>query len=71
MHLFHTGASYNIADFISAGYRELIVRNIGTIPSYLFDENFFTTIDSCTNDCDERRCRLCFDIMAQIKRING
>ena len=71
MHIFDTDASYNIADFISSGYCKIIDENIGAIPSHLFDDSFFTTVENCTMNCSERECRLCFDMMERIKEVNG
>jgi hypothetical protein len=71
MHIFDTDASYNIADFINAGYFDVIDQKIGEIPSHLFDDNFFTTVENCTMNCSERCCRLCFDMMEKIKEVNG
>jgi len=71
MHVFNTGASYNIIDFITAGYGDIIERNIGRIPSHLFDDNFFTTVENCTMNCEERGCRLCFDMMEKVREVNG
>jgi hypothetical protein len=69
--IFDTGKSYNVAEFISAGYREILFKKVGEIPSDLFDDNFFDVTDSCTMNCEERRCRLCFDMMDKIKRFNA
>lgn len=71
IHVFNTNASYNIIDFISAGYGDIIERNIGKIPSHLFDDNFFTTVENCSMNCDERGCRLCFDMMEKVRDVNG
>lgn len=71
MHVFETGASYNIADFISSGYPDLIDQEIGEIPSHLFDDAFFETVENCTMNCSERGCRLCNDMMDKIKEVNG
>jgi hypothetical protein len=71
MHIFNTNTSYNINDFISSGYGGIIDQNIGGIPSHLFDDNFFTTVENCKMDCSERGCRLCFDMMERIKKENG
>ncbi|KFZ45224.1 hypothetical protein KD27_00650 [Smithella sp. D17] len=71
MHVLNTNASYNIVDFITAGYGDIIDQNIGEIPSHLFDDNFFSTVENCAMNCDERQCRLCFDMMDKIKEVNG
>jgi hypothetical protein len=71
MHIFNADASYNIADFINAGYISIIGEKIGKIPSHLFDDDFFTTVENCTMDCSERSCHLCFDMMEKIKAVNG
>jgi hypothetical protein len=67
MRAFFSDTSYNIVDFICGGYRERLVREIGEIPSHLFNDNFFNTLDNCAMDCDKRGCRLCFDMMEKIK----
>ena len=71
IHIFNTNTSYNITDFISSGYGGIIDQNIGEIPSHLFDDNFFTAVENCTMDCNDRECRLCFDMMEKIKEVNG
>ncbi len=71
MHIFNTDASYNVADFINAGYLNIIGETIGEIPSHLFDDKFFTTVENCTMDCVERSCNLCFDMMEKVKAVNG
>ncbi|HNZ65198.1 MAG TPA: hypothetical protein PKJ10_05115 [Smithella sp.] len=71
MHIFDTDASYNIADFINAGYFSLIGEKIGDVPSHLFDDDFFTTVEHCTMNCSERSCNLCFDMMEKIKAVNS
>ncbi len=67
---FLNGTSYNIVDFIGAGYQMYLVRDVGRIPSHLFDETFFNTVEKCRMDCKERRCTLCFDKMRQIKQLS-
>jgi hypothetical protein len=71
LHVFDTNASYNIIDFMGTGYLSIIDENIGAIPSHLFDDNFFTTVENCTMNCNERGCRLCFEMMERIKEVNG
>lgn len=71
MHIFNTDASYNIVDFINSGYYSVIAEKIGKIPSHLFDDDFFTTVENCTMDCSERSCNLCYDMMEKIKAVNG
>lgn len=71
MRIFDTNASYNVAEFITSGYRDLVEQNIGPIPSHLFDDDFFSAVEDCTMNCDERKCRLCFDMMEKIKAVNG
>ncbi len=61
---------YNIVDFIGAGYQMYLARDIGRIPSYLFDDRFFETVQSCTMDCKERGCSFCFSKMEQIMRLS-
>jgi len=62
--------SYNIVDFLGAGYQMFLARDVGMVPSYLFDDTFFNTIQACTMDCRERNCNLCFDLMRHIKNIS-
>jgi len=71
MRIFETDASYNIADFISSGYLNLIDQNIGEIASHLFDDDFFTVVENCTMNCSERGCRLCYEMMEKIREVNG
>jgi hypothetical protein len=71
MRIFETNASYNIVDFISSGYGNIISEKIGKIPSHLFDDSFFDTVENCTMNCNERECRLCFDMMEKIRETNG
>jgi len=61
---------YNIVDFIGAGYQMFLARDVGLVPSYLFDDAFFNTIQECSMDCRERNCTLCFDLMRHIKNIS-
>lgn len=67
---YENGTPYNIVDYIGAGYQMHLARDIGWIPSSLFDDGFFDTIQSCHMDCEARRCTLCFDVMRVIKRRN-
>ena len=71
MHLYNTNASYNVADFITSGYIKIIETYIGAIPSHVFTDDFFETVDHCTMNCQERGCRLCFDVMDEIRAMNG
>lgn len=71
MNIFDTGASYNVAEFISAGYRDLLFEKIGWIPSDVFDHEFFDIADNCTMNCEERGCRRCFEMMEKIERFNA
>jgi hypothetical protein len=71
MRVFHTDASYNVIDFMGTGYLSIIDENIGAIPSHLFDDHFFTTVENCAMNCSERGCRLCFDMMEKVKQVNG
>jgi len=71
MRVFETNASYNVVDFMGTGYLSLIDENIGAVPSHLFDDDFFTAVENCTMDCNERGCRLCFDMMEKVKKMNG
>ncbi|WP_045213912.1 hypothetical protein [Desulfonatronovibrio magnus] len=65
---YHNGTTYNVVDFIGAGYQMYLARDIGKIPSYLFDDDFFNTLQGCKMDCKERQCRYCFSKMEQIMR---
>lgn len=67
---FSKGTSYNVVDYIGAGYQMYLARDIGWIPSHLFDDTFFDTLENCRMDCNERRCTLCFEKMGQIKRLS-
>jgi hypothetical protein len=67
---FFNNKPYNIVDFIGAGYQVYLNRDIGWIPSDLFDEYFFNTVQNCTMNCQERGCSLCFDKMKIIRRLN-
>lgn len=67
---FTNDTSYNVVDFIGAGYQMYLVRDIGPVPSHLFDDAFFEHIQSCSMDCQKRRCSLCFDKMDQIKQLS-
>jgi hypothetical protein len=71
MHLFETGDSYNVTDFISSGYYNLINREIGAIPSHLFNDAFFETVENCKMNCSEMGCYLCYEMMDNIKQVNG
>lgn len=61
---------YDIVDFIGAGYQMYLARDVGRIPSDLFDDHFFDTIQDCRLDCRQRGCSLCFDIMNTVKRMS-
>ncbi len=61
---------YNIVDFIGAGYQEFLARDIGYIPSTVFDQDFIATLQGCKMDCQKRGCTLCFEKMRQIKSIS-
>jgi hypothetical protein len=61
---------YNVVDFIGAGYQTFLARDVGDIPSDLFDDTFFDTVQSCKMDCRERGCFLCFEMMDRIKRLS-
>ncbi|SLM32975.1 hypothetical protein MTBBW1_830047 [Desulfamplus magnetovallimortis] len=67
---FNNNTSYNIVDFIGAGYQMYLARDVGNIPSHIFDDSFFDTLENCRMDCKERGCLLCFDKMRQIKRFS-
>lgn len=71
LRIFRTDESYNITDFLSSGYLDIINENIGAVPSHLFHDDFFTVTDNCGMKCEERGCRLCFDMMDKIKQVNG
>ncbi|HUN53934.1 MAG TPA: hypothetical protein VMU29_02130 [Smithella sp.] len=71
MRAFETDDSYDVVEFISAGYGKMIYEKIGRIPSHLFDDHFFDTADQCEMDCEKRECRLCFDMMEKIRDTNG
>lgn len=58
---------YNVLDFNGAGYQRALVRDVGYIPSNLFDSTFFNTLESCSMDCEKRKCTLCFEKIQQIK----
>lgn len=57
-------------DFIGTGYQVYLARDVGWIPSNLFDDLFFDTIQACRLDCRQRGCSLCFEIMNMVKRLN-
>ncbi|MCP4022758.1 MAG: hypothetical protein GY729_13015 [Desulfobacteraceae bacterium] len=61
---------YNVVDFLGAGYQEYLARDVGWVPSDVFNDAFFETVQACSMDCKERGCTLCFDKMKQIKRLN-
>lgn len=63
--------SYNIVDFIGAGYHRYLARDFGQVPSHLFDDLFFDTLVKCTMDCKERQCNLCLSKMKMIKRFSS
>ncbi len=67
---YRNSTTYNVVDFIGAGYQMYLTRDIGRIPSHLFDDLFFDTVQSCTMDCQERGCRYCFAKMEQIMRLS-
>lgn len=64
---FQHDSSYNVVEFLGAGYLAYLARDVGQIPSHLFDEHFFETVTHCKMDCQERQCNLCFEIMNRIK----
>ncbi len=70
IHLYKTDTQYNIIDFLGAGYQAHLARDVGWIPSDLFDDRFYETTENCQMDCAQRRCTLCFDLMNQIKRLS-
>jgi hypothetical protein len=61
---------YNVVDFIGAGYQLYLARDVGNIPSSLFDDRFFDTVQNCRMDCKERGCTYCFTKMEEIMRIS-
>lgn len=67
---FQNNTPYNVVDFIGAGYQMYLARDIGRIPSHLFDDVFFDTVQGCKMDCQERKCTFCFEKMQQIINIS-
>lgn len=67
---YQNNSSYNVVDFIGAGYQVYLARDVGQIPSHLFDEVFFDTLIKCKMDCRERNCNLCFIKMKMIKHFS-
>lgn len=61
---------YNVVDFIGAGHQLYLARDIGHIPSSLFDDAFFETVQSCSMDCGVRKCTFCFEKMRRIKGLS-
>lgn len=70
MHIYQTDTSYNVADYISSGYSKFIEREIGEIPSQLFDDEFFETVENCDLNCSELGCYICYEKKDQIKKAN-
>lgn len=69
--LYHSGASYDVTEYITSGYLKVIERKIGPLPSHLFTDEFFETIDNCAMNCEEKNCRRCFDLLEQVRAVNG
>lgn len=51
---------YNIADFNAVVYGENLRDIFRTVPSELFDKEFFDITDKCGMRCEELGCDLCF-----------